>query len=502
MGMVFCRGCGKEIHDSATICPHCGAPQKTKEQIKSSLKGQTLTAVLAAFLGALGVHRFYLGKIVTGVLYFLFCWTGIPFLISAVETYLIAFMPVEKWAKKYNNGEIGTPVPAILKFLLLLPAILIAMAFIGGVLVAIALPAYQDYTKRAEVSELLLVTSSCRTAVAEAIASNTLPTKRYNGFGCESFDKDGTSKNVKGVATYFDGRYIEIVGYGKGNLDGIFVVLNPTIAVNNSISWKCATSHPRVAPSSCKEQATQVQTTLPTKDEKIEETVISPVRQSDGSPAQANTTEPQPSPAATQESATSGTETVTRPVKDSLVSSNFNVKGKPIIAASLTTMLRESTNSIKLAELKGAIEDQPKPQTGDRKAARALNEKGLAALRAEKYADAINFLQQSVAEDESDVEIRNNFAFALIKAKKYDEAEGEVGTVLSYSAGRSSAWANLAEIYAAKGFVNEAAAALIVAFQFSSNKDKTLTFLKEKSSNSDDVRFQEASKIALQRLSN
>lgn len=27
MGMMFCRGCGKEIHESATTCPHCGAPQ-------------------------------------------------------------------------------------------------------------------------------------------------------------------------------------------------------------------------------------------------------------------------------------------------------------------------------------------------------------------------------------------------------------------------------------------------------------------------------------------
>ena len=27
MGMVFCRGCGKEIHETATMCPHCGATQ-------------------------------------------------------------------------------------------------------------------------------------------------------------------------------------------------------------------------------------------------------------------------------------------------------------------------------------------------------------------------------------------------------------------------------------------------------------------------------------------
>lgn len=27
MGMVYCRGCGKEIHETAVTCPHCGAPQ-------------------------------------------------------------------------------------------------------------------------------------------------------------------------------------------------------------------------------------------------------------------------------------------------------------------------------------------------------------------------------------------------------------------------------------------------------------------------------------------
>lgn len=27
MSMIFCRGCGKEIHESAPTCPHCGAPQ-------------------------------------------------------------------------------------------------------------------------------------------------------------------------------------------------------------------------------------------------------------------------------------------------------------------------------------------------------------------------------------------------------------------------------------------------------------------------------------------
>lgn len=27
MAMIFCHGCGKEVHESAQMCPHCGAPQ-------------------------------------------------------------------------------------------------------------------------------------------------------------------------------------------------------------------------------------------------------------------------------------------------------------------------------------------------------------------------------------------------------------------------------------------------------------------------------------------
>lgn len=38
MSMVFCRGCGKEIHESAPTCPHCGAPQitATPKQLQTS----------------------------------------------------------------------------------------------------------------------------------------------------------------------------------------------------------------------------------------------------------------------------------------------------------------------------------------------------------------------------------------------------------------------------------------------------------------------------------
>ena len=62
--------------------------------------------------------------------------------------------------------------------------LMIVVAIIG-ILAAVALPAYQDYTIRARVSEAILATSQCRTAISEiyqsAAAGATVPA---NGWGC------------------------------------------------------------------------------------------------------------------------------------------------------------------------------------------------------------------------------------------------------------------------------------------------------------------------------
>ena len=49
--------------------------------------------------------------------------------------------------------------------------LMIVVAIIG-ILAAVALPAYQDYTVRAKMSEVILAASSCRTAVTEAVQSS------------------------------------------------------------------------------------------------------------------------------------------------------------------------------------------------------------------------------------------------------------------------------------------------------------------------------------------
>lgn len=72
------------------------------------MKNKTTAAILAFFLGGIGVHRFYLGQGGLGILYLLFCWTLIPLIISFVDFIIFLTMDESAFNEKYNNGKIGT----------------------------------------------------------------------------------------------------------------------------------------------------------------------------------------------------------------------------------------------------------------------------------------------------------------------------------------------------------------------------------------------------------
>ena len=146
MGMVFCRGCGKEIHETAVSCPHCGCQQTAVAS--GNVKSQSVAALLAAFVGGFGIHRFYLSRPISGIFYILFCWTGIPGLIALVETFVYAFMSPENWARKYNNGLVSAPVHIAIRILVLI----FPLVFVVGMLAAIAIPAYQSYVNKARAA--------------------------------------------------------------------------------------------------------------------------------------------------------------------------------------------------------------------------------------------------------------------------------------------------------------------------------------------------------------
>jgi len=79
--------------------------------------------------------------------------------------------------------------------------LMIVVAIIG-ILAAVALPAYQTYTIKAKVSEAILATSQCRTAVSEQYQTASTGTSFVGGgWGCESTSGSQATKYVQSITT-------------------------------------------------------------------------------------------------------------------------------------------------------------------------------------------------------------------------------------------------------------------------------------------------------------
>ena len=124
--------------------------------------------------------------------------------------------------------------------------LMIVVAIIG-ILAAVALPAYQDYTIRAKVSELILGASSARTAVTEAAQNLNTLASSGNGITIQSAGKIGKAAvGINGVV-FLSGNSVMV------GTSGITVTLTPSWnSVANTVLWSCEVSPTKYGPSTCR----------------------------------------------------------------------------------------------------------------------------------------------------------------------------------------------------------------------------------------------------------
>ncbi len=143
MSMVFCRGCGKEIHETAPSCPQCGALQSIKSSadapIPDGIKGWSWGAFLLNWIWAI-FNRTWWGllALIPYVGFVVAIWLGFKGREMAWKN--SSWDSIEHFnrvQKKWSQWAVG-----------------IILAAIIGILAAIAIPAYQDYVERAQQSQV------------------------------------------------------------------------------------------------------------------------------------------------------------------------------------------------------------------------------------------------------------------------------------------------------------------------------------------------------------
>lgn len=128
--------------------------------------------------------------------------------------------------------------------------LMIVVAIIG-ILAAVALPAYQDYTTRAKVSELMLAASSARTCITEtyqSIGGGTVPSTVGTDCSVATVGKvTGATVTASGVVTITGSTATTSVG------QDVTVTLTPSVqSAAGTLTWTCSGNPTKYVPASCR----------------------------------------------------------------------------------------------------------------------------------------------------------------------------------------------------------------------------------------------------------
>ncbi len=142
----YCRNCGGGLNPNQVVCISCGLPVKARSNAtlpkgkKNTLKKKSkiLAILLAIFLGAYGIHKFYLGDKIAAIYYFLFSLSGtvylgsfmiietsgrglyirsedelplflipwsIVWIMSIIDAFKIGYLPQKEFQRKYHSEK-------------------------------------------------------------------------------------------------------------------------------------------------------------------------------------------------------------------------------------------------------------------------------------------------------------------------------------------------------------------------------------------------------------
>jgi TM2 domain-containing membrane protein YozV/Tfp pilus assembly major pilin PilA len=218
----YCVKCGTVIRVGQTKCPKCFTP--VSEFVS---KNKTTAALLAFFVGGLGVHRLYLGQW-WGIIYLLFWGTLIPSIVSLIESIVFLASSQESWDRKYGNVQKTSGVMAAV----FVVSIVFFIA-ITGILAAVALPAYQDYVNRSKIVKAMPVVDEAREKVSVFIKKN----HSYPSENIVVGLSDEISSDVIESIHLQNNANLEVT-YRLGLKDKSTIIWAPK-EVNGEVQWSC-----------------------------------------------------------------------------------------------------------------------------------------------------------------------------------------------------------------------------------------------------------------------
>ena len=145
--------------------------------------------------------------------------------------------------------------------------LMIVVAIIG-ILAAVALPAYQDYTVKAKVSEIVLAGSVCRTSITETVQTAAVLPSVPNTWGCEIDAASAPSKYVSSITTAATTGIVTVTSRNLGaGIDGTVIMAPCSVATATTFAtctppvvgtpvqmWICGPGSmpPKYLPGSCR----------------------------------------------------------------------------------------------------------------------------------------------------------------------------------------------------------------------------------------------------------